>query len=62
MGRDAMRINHWEGDRAPAMHRRQGPGSGSQMLWMVELSAAGTDRSQSGGYCDVAFLRDILNL
>lgn len=32
MGRNAMGINHREGDRAPAMHRRQGPGSRSQRL------------------------------
>lgn len=54
MGRDAMGINHGEGDRAPAMHRRQGPGSRRQKLWMVELSAARTDSSQHGGYCGVA--------
>lgn len=59
MGRNAMGINHREGDRAPAMHRRQGPGSRSQRLWMVELSAARTESSQSSGYCGVAFLRDI---
>lgn len=56
MGRDGMGINHREGDRAPAQHRRQwlrnraGDKGG---MWMVELAATGT-----GGWRGVAFLWD----
>lgn len=39
MGRDAMGINHREGGRAPAMHRRQARETAVRgQMWMVELS------------------------
>lgn len=54
MGRDAMGINHREGGRAPAMHRRQARETEVRgQMWMVELSV-----TQAGGWCGAAFLWD----